>query len=69
MHAVSPAAARPDEAEGSQVNFLPVGRDLEDLRATFFTNQTEQVLPAMVNLDAAWLRFQSSSERMLSGHD
>ncbi|CAE7938239.1 GSO1, partial [Symbiodinium sp. KB8] len=47
--------------KGSQVNFLPVGRDLEDLRATFFTNQTEQVLPAMVNLDAAWLRFQSSS--------
>ena len=57
MHPVSSAVARSDEAEGSQVNFLPVGSDLKDLRATFVTNQTEQVLPALVNLDAAWLHF------------
>ena len=58
MHPVSRAVARPDEAQGSQVNFLPVGRDLEDLRATFFTEKTGQLLPALVNLDAAWLRFK-----------
>ncbi|CAE7482282.1 RCH1, partial [Symbiodinium necroappetens] len=36
--------------KGSQVNFLPVGRDLKDLRATFVTRQ---LLPALVNLDVS----------------
>ncbi|CAE7683161.1 RCH1 [Symbiodinium sp. CCMP2592] len=39
--------------QGSRVNFLPVGSDLEDLRATFFTNETRQLLPALANLDVS----------------
>ncbi|CAE7359509.1 GSO1, partial [Symbiodinium sp. KB8] len=51
--------------KGSQVNFLPVGRDLEDLRATFFTEKTGQLLPALVNLDVALCPLDGEVENLL----
>ncbi|CAE7511603.1 TMK4, partial [Symbiodinium necroappetens] len=65
VHPVSPSAARPDEAEGSQVSFLPVGSDLEDLRATFVTKKTGQLLPALVNLDVSLCPLDGEVQNLL----
>ena len=43
-------------AEGSRVNFLPAGHDLEHLRKGFYSDEERQLLPALMNLDAALLR-------------
>ncbi|CAE7209073.1 inlA, partial [Symbiodinium microadriaticum] len=53
------------DLKGSQVNFLPVGSDLKDLRATFVTNQTEQVLPALVNLDVSLCPLDGDLQNLL----
>ncbi|CAE7734286.1 RLK7, partial [Symbiodinium necroappetens] len=51
--------------KGSQVNFLPVGRDLEDLRATFITEKTHQLLPALVTLDVSLCPLDGEVEDLL----
>ncbi|CAE7622380.1 unnamed protein product [Symbiodinium necroappetens] len=51
--------------KGSQVNFLPVGRDLEDLRATFFTKKSRQLLPALVNLDVSLCPLDGEIQNLL----
>ncbi|CAE7733082.1 inlA [Symbiodinium sp. CCMP2456] len=51
--------------KGSQVNFLPVGNDLKDLRATFVTNTTRQLLPALVNLDVSLCPLDGEVQNLL----
>ena len=51
------------------MNFLPVGRDLDDLGKNFSTSETGQVLPALVHLDAALSQFVLQfCNSMLLGH-
>ncbi|CAE7231885.1 GSO1, partial [Symbiodinium necroappetens] len=53
------------DLKDSQVNFLPVGSDLEDLRATFFTEKTQQLLPALVTLDVSLCPLDGAVENLL----